>query len=340
MAIGFRLAQSAAPQYAVFGKLPKCADFVRVNAAHSVVIEFDRVIADSLDWARRQSAWSDDSYRGADPCDFHFISRDGRWALLGVMHPSMDSAGRLYPLVAGIVLPAVAVASHAFLLPIVGELFFSALREQLRKAVESSSELLACRQFLELQLMHGGRMDADIELADALLERHLEQTSAASLQRVLDDCACGPLEAHLLTLIFYGPLFRRYAGSAPRQAILLPLPERPSEWSLGLSTWLALHRAACPEAQTAMPHCIVLGGGGRRQLALAPEGISERFLASAWGMLPEPSTLVNVREDRPPWMRHQSYAEASYILGRQLADPGLCLRTLREIVLQLARIVA
>lgn len=340
MAFGFSLGHTTAPRYVVFGKLPKCADFVRVNAAHPVVIEFDRSVADSLDWARKQPSWSDDAYLAADPCDFHFISRDRRWALLGVMHPSKDAAGRSYPLVAGIVLPVAGVASHAYLFPIVGELFFSALREQLRNAVENSSELLACRQFLELQLMHPERLDADIELADAVLERHLEQTSAASLQRVLDECGGGTLEAHLLTLIFYGPLFRRYAGSAPLQAIPLPLPERPGEWSLGVSTWLALHRAACPETQSTMPHYVVLGGAGRCQLALAPEGISGRFLTSAWGMQPEPSTLVNVCEDRPPWMLHQSYAEASYILGRQLADPGLSLRALREIIQQLARIVA
>jgi type VI secretion system protein ImpM len=181
MSLGFRLAQTVAPQYAVFGKLPKCADFVRVNGAHPVVIEFDRLIADSLEWARRQPTWSEASYLAADPCDFHFVSRDGRWALLGVMHPSKDAAGRLYPLVAGIVLPVVGVVSHAFLFPIVGELFFSALREQLRKAVESSSQLLACRQFLELQLKHHERLDADVELAAAVLERHLEQTPAANL---------------------------------------------------------------------------------------------------------------------------------------------------------------
>jgi type VI secretion system protein ImpM len=188
--------------------------------------------------------------------------------------------------------------------------------------------------------MHHERLDADVELAAAVLERHLEQTPAANLQDALDSAGLGALDAHLLALIFYGPLLRRYAGSAPRQAMLLPLPERAGEWSLGLATWLGLHRAACPETQPAMPHCVVLGGESRRQLALAPEGFSERFLAAAWGLPPEPSTLVDVREDRPPWMLHQSYAEASYILGRQLADPSLSLRALREIIEQLARSVA
>ena len=340
MLMGFKVANSVTPEYAVFGKLPRNADFVRINSMHPAVQEFDLVVAESMAWARLQASWTDEGYRGAEACEFHFVSRDGRWVFFGVLKPSADAAGRCYPLVAGIVLPASDLADHAFVLPLASELFFSALREQLANAIENSCELLSCRQFLDSQLSIQHRHAADVELASAVLDRHLTQTLASSLHSELLGSGCGGLEAQLLAFIFYAPLLRRYAGSAPRQVLLIPLPEGSSDCSLGLATWLALYRAACPQARNAMPHWVVFDRQGRRQVALAPEQLSSRILCGAWGGTPEPAAVIDILEERPPWMLHQSYAEASYILGRQLADPGLSLYSLREILGQLALSVA
>ncbi|GAA5786017.1 hypothetical protein GCM10007860_34690 [Chitiniphilus shinanonensis] len=340
MPISFIRASDVAPQYAVFGKLPRRADFVRINATHPVAQEFDQLLAKSLTWAQQQPEWNEATYLAAGASDFHFTSGDGRWAFFGVIQPSRDEAGRLYPLVAGAILPAASVSPHLPELAIANELFFVGLRDQLSTAIDNSVEMLACRQFLDAQLAQSNRASADVELAGNVLERYLQQTPAAHLENDLTDSSRGGLEAHLLAFVFYGELLRRYLGSAPRQVILLPLPQRPGEDILGMATWLALYRAATRLPAIRFPHCLTLVRDGRRYLALAPECFTERFLGVLWGLQPEPLTVVNVLDDDAPWTHHQSYAEASYILGRQLADPALNLNSLRNILEKLTSSIA
>ncbi|UXY14570.1 type VI secretion system-associated protein TagF [Chitiniphilus purpureus] len=339
MPISFVRTGDITAQYAVFGKLPRRADFVRINATHPVAQEFDHLLAKSLTWSQQQPEWQEARYLAAAASDFHFTSSDGRWAFFGVLQPSRDEAGRLYPLVAGAILPAAAVSSHLAELAIANELFFAGLRDQLAAAVDSSVEMLACRQFLDDQLTQSNRANADVELAGNVLERYFQQTPAARLQTELTALGLGGLDAHLLAFLFYGELLRRYVGSVPRQAILLPLLQQPGEDILGLATWLALHRAAA-KGHARVPHCLTLQREGRRYLALAPECFPERFLGMLWGLAPEPTTVVNVVDDDAPWMHHQAYAEASYILGRQLADPALNLQSLRQILEKLTSSIA
>ena len=339
MPINFKRAPGVAPQYAIFGKLPRRADFVRINASHPVVQEFDDLIGRSLTLASQTEGWQS-RYLACAPADFQFTSADGRWVFFGVLQPSQDEAGRCYPLVAGAILPAEGVLPHLPELAIANELFFVGLRDQLASAIENSVEMLACRQFLEAQQVPSARADADVELATNVLVRHLQQTPASRLHHELQNAGRGGLEDHLLAFAFYGELLRRYAGSTPRQAIMLLLPSAPGEDTLGNATWLSLYRAATQSTFARFPHCITLQQHGKRYLAIAPESFTDRFLAVLWGMPPEPRTVVNVLETSAPWSAHQSYAEVSYILGRQLADPSLDLYSLQGIVEKLTRTLA
>ena len=339
MALNFKRTPGVTMQYAIFGKLPRRPDFIRINATHPVVQEFDDLLGASLKIVAQDEGWQE-RYLAAGATDFQFTSSDGRWVFLGVLRPSQDEAGRCYPIVAGAVLPREGVASHLAELTIANELFFAGLHDQLEIAMDNSVEMLACRQFLEAQQVPGSRADADIELAGNVLARHLKQTPAARLHNRLQTEGRGNLQDHLLAFVFYGELLRRYSGSAPKQALLLSLPDAPGEDVLGLATWLSLYRAGTQSTFARFPHWLSLRRNGSRYLALAPDSLTDRFLTVLWGKDPEPRTVVNVQETSAPWSTHQSYAEVSYILGRQLADPGLDLFALQEIVEKLTRTLA
>ena len=336
MSLGFIRGRDVQPRFAIFGKVARRDDFVRVNAGHPAVVEFDAVLGKSLAWSSVEPGWSDDAYLARGCSEFHVGSDDGRSAFFGVLRPSRDRAGRLYPLVAGVVLPVSRVESLNAERAVANELFLLGLREQLDSAVANASELIACREYLEAHVTLLAAPASDFELAGTVLARHLHQTPAASVERDLLDTTRGPLEAHLLAFLFYVSLARRYAGSAPRQVMLLPLPVRAGEDALGQGAWLALYRAATRVQGGPMPQGLVVELAGRRYLALAPDGLSERFLGLLWGRLPDAPSVIDMRDEASPWFRHHAYAEAAYILGRQLADPSLSLHGLCRILEQLA----
>ncbi|MBM3115238.1 type VI secretion system-associated protein TagF [Jeongeupia naejangsanensis] len=334
MAITFMRNPVVAPQYAIFGKLPRRADFVRVNATHPVAIEFDQLLATSLRWASEQPDWQD-RYLAAEASEFFYVSADRRWVFFGVLQPSRDEAGRHYPLVAGAIVPFDQGAQNLSLLVLANELFFAGLRDQLSSAVDNSVEMLACRQFLEAQLALNGRSGADLDLAGQVLERHLRQTAASELAGRLSAAGGASLEATLLAFAFHGDFVRRYDSSAPRQALLLPLPDGPGEETLGLATWLTLYQAATRGHVGLDPHYLTITLQGRRYLAISPSRFTDKQLALLWGLPPAPLAVLDAGDAEAPWSRHQAYAEAAYILGRQLADPALKLDELRDIVLNL-----
>lgn len=191
-------------------------------------------------------------------------------------------------------------------------------------------------EYLEAPVARFATHTPDVELAGNILARHLDETSVAGLQRDLLDASCGALEAHLLFFLFYVALVRGYAGSA-RHAVLVPLPGRAGGDSLGQGAWLALDSAATRGQSAPVPQCFVVERAGRRYLALAPYGFSERFLGLLWGNPPHSPSVIDVCGAASPWCRHQAYADAAYILARPLADPSLSLRALCGIPEQLSR---
>lgn len=341
MALSFK--RQADPQlgYAILGKLPGRADFVRINATHPVVQEFDELVAQSVEWAN-QSAAGAGFHDPALGTDFFYVSRDGRWVLIGVMQPSRDQAGRRYPLLAGVIAPLTALPPTPATLPLLLELFYAGLREQLASAVEHAVDLLACRQYLEAQVSSGGFLLSDCELASKLLERFQQRQPTVLLARLLDQGNAGALERLLVNTGFYVELLRRYSNPATHQLILFPLPPGKGEEALYQGCWLSIYAAyAAPMLKSALPSFFVQHRTGGMQLAVAPQRVPERFLASVFGAPLDPWSVLNVDHADPPWNSHRLYAETVYVLGRLLLDLqapiSSLLGPLSDIGLRLAR---
>ncbi|MDR1424125.1 MAG: type VI secretion system-associated protein TagF [Azoarcus sp.] len=322
MPITFLPVRDGTPRYTVFGKLPRRADFVRVEAGCPVAVEFDELLGKSLALAAGRIA------PDAGTSDFQITSRDGRWCLIGVLTPSRDEAGRIYPLVAGIVLPAQAIVPCAPELAIANELFFSSLAEQLASAVENAVDLVACRQFLETWIAPNPHVGDDIELASRLLTRHLARTSAADWHAALLDAGAGGIDDKLLAIIFSES---RAAG----HPVFLPLSETPGEDRLDQAAWLALCRAALGNGRS--PDFVLVRRAQRRHLAVSTGRLDGKFLAAAlWGESPGAQEIASEAPER----RHPAHAALAFSLARQLQDPALTLAALETTLGRFALDVA
>lgn len=83
---------------ACVGKLPSHGDFVRHRATTPAVRAFDEWVQKGLYQARQQQRPAlDGAYDAAPAYRFVFRSPDVREQLMGVMQPSRDQAGRMYP---------------------------------------------------------------------------------------------------------------------------------------------------------------------------------------------------------------------------------------------------
>ncbi|MDR3213287.1 MAG: type VI secretion system-associated protein TagF [Azoarcus sp.] len=324
MPIIFMPARSAVPRYTVFGKLPRRADFVRIGDGAAVVREFDELLARSLAYASRQPDWDEAQYLAGGACDFQFTSDNGRECFTGVLHPSHDEAGRLFPLVAGAILSAPLIVPHTPELTIANELFFSGLREQLASAVAHAVDLVACRQFLDIWITPNPYAEDDIGLAAQILTRHLNRANAALWHAALIETGQGGLDDCLLAHLFQDSAARR--GAAP---VLLPLSATQGEDTLDQAAWLALYRAAsgCDLA----PDYLCLSRSGRRTLIVSPGRLHERSLAPVWGMAPEPAA------DAASWRQHPAQARAAWALARQLQDPAPGLAPLIDTLARIVR---
>lgn len=332
MVLPFRRSQEGrAPSYTLFGKLPRRPDFLAVHTGHPVVQEFDRMLQEGLKEVAGTPGW-EAAYDAAPPVDFYYASRDGAWAFVGVLVPSRDQAGRRYPLVAGAVLPAEAVDGAAHLAPVAYEVFFAGLREHLANAVENSVEALACRQFLESHLHAGHGAAADLQLAQALVQRYLERQPAVRLCEVLATAGQGgrPAQA-LLNLAFYQNFLRRFDHAASDQMVLLPLAGEEGEAALVASAWLAVLAALWGgrEGAKAWRGSYWRRAEGPPMLASCfvrmPKAYTKCIVAGTLGF-PE---ALDLESEVPAWRTHPLYAETAYALDRLLADPDL---TLAELV--------
>jgi len=335
MPISYMPARDVVPKYAVFGKLPDCGDFMRLGVtSHPAVLEFDGVIARSLAYVSRQPGWSEETALHAGGSDFLFTTYDRRWSYFGTLLPSHDKAGRLYPLVAGAVLPIHATASVFPEIPIANELFFSGLREALSEAIKSG-DLHACQRFLDSWVVVNPHAQDDIELARQLLHRHLASTTVARLQTALSDERYPTLDDILLTFIFHADLLSRLGASAPKQVIALPLSGKEGEAALDQGMWLAFCRAAMGKNKTRFPDFIATNDG-RRTLTLASGRLGERCLGAIWDMENDPASVLDAQAPDAPWKRHRAWADTAYTLSRLVQDPGLNLSSLISTVERIA----
>jgi type VI secretion system protein ImpM len=337
MVLPFRRVEAdMAATYTLYGKLPNRADFVRVNANHSVVGEFDELIQRTLENLARDPAWTE-TYDTSRPVEFQYISRDSRHALMGMLAASTDQAGRRYPLLAAAILPTEAIASHAHIGPIAYEVFFDGLREQVCTAIENSVEALSCRQFLESQSWSTESTSADLELAQGVVNRFMRSASVDGLRKLLrrHSPELG-LEQVLLNLAFYRAFLRRFENPATNQVIALPLPAEKGEQALMASAWLSVLKALGQGQRDRSPACgnyVLLQKTANEAALVACYASPQDKLVRI--MLGEPQAFaaaLDLRNEQEAWKGHRLYAEVSYALGRLLADPALSLFALCEFL--------
>ncbi|MBS1157438.1 MAG: type secretion-associated protein [Proteobacteria bacterium] len=337
MAITFVRGTENSATYTIFGKLPGRTDFLRINASHPVAQEFDNLLAHGLDSASAAPTWGE-HYDRCGPTDFFYSSRDGRHAFIGVMHPSRDSAGRRYPLVAGVIVPGESISDCLPVLPIAYELFFSGLREQLASGIENSVEMLACRQFLEAQLISSQHANADLDLSRELLARFQQLQPAGSLAKLLSETTGnGVLERSLINIGFALELSRRFTAPTMQQLIMLPLPESATEDAFFSASWLMIYMAFSRQLlKDALPGYFVTHIEGQTRFIVVPGQVPTRFIPTLLGAPLDPLCTLDLDAPNPPWAAHRLYAEASYLLGRELLDPQASVRRVIEFISQLA----
>lgn len=328
--------------YALYGKLPNRADFVRVNADHAAAMEFDDLIQRTFERLASQENW-EQSYDAGMPVEFQYLSRDQRHIFMGVLSPSSDQAGRRYPLVAGAILPSDSIAGYAHVAPIAYEVFFDGLREQVTTAIENSVEALSCRQFLEAQLRANDTAAADLDLAKSVVARFMQTTSVHALNELMAaDSVPADLEQALLNLAFYRAFLRRFDNPATNQVILLPLPAAKGERALVACAWLSILSALWQGARAGSypwhgNYIVTESAPGRMTLAACFGRAQERFAAIMLGGVLDASARLDLCAEQEAWKNHRLYAEVSYALGRLLAEPDLSLHALCEFLSDVGR---
>jgi type VI secretion system protein ImpM len=323
-----RAATDAAATYTLYGKLPNRADFVRVNANHPVVTEFDELIQRAFERLSSEGDWAQ-SYDNGGPVEFQYVSRDLRYTLIGVLTPSRDQAGRRYPLVAGAILPSESIAGYVHVAPIAYEVFFDGLREQVNTAIENSVEALSCRQFLESHLRTSDTAAADLDLAQSVVAHFMGATSASRLNDLLvADSRSATLEQALLNIAFYRAFLRRFDNPATNQIILLPLPADRGEQPLIASAWLSMLDVLWQGVKDKQPwrcnHLLLQHTASENvMLAVCFGKVNENFTTIMLGKTLDPPLLLDLCNEQDAWTNHRMYAEVSYALSRILADPAL-----------------
>lgn len=323
--------------YTIFGKLPGRGDFLYINATHPIAREFDNILAQSLDAVSSTPGW-EENYDHAGPCDFFFVSQDLHHAFIGAMHPSRDSAGRRYPLVAGIITPSESISEFMPYLPLVYELFFTGLREQLISGIDNSVEMLACRHFLETQLGNSRHASADLDLAQELLTRFHQYQPATSLEALFEQRGNrGLLERALINIGFSLELSKRFNAPSTQQQISLPLPGDTAVDVFYSATWLMIYMQFSHHLRgDALSGYFISHRNGVSHLTIVPDRIPSRLTHALQGAAPDPLTVLDLDTPNPPWATHRLYAEASYLLGRELLDPQANIRRVIEFTAQLA----
>jgi type VI secretion system protein ImpM len=327
-----RIEAEAAGGYALYGKLPNRAEFVRVNAHHPAIAEFDELIQRTLERLAARDDWAD-SYDGCGPTSFQLVSGDFQHTLVGVLAPSRDQAGRRYPLVAAAISPGFTMAGHARVAPIAHEVFFDGLREQVRNAIENSVEALSCRQFLESQSQVNASAAADIDLAVSVVSRFMSTTPAMRLDGLLAEHEQGArLEQALLNLAFYRAFLRRFDNVATNQIIVLPLPQASGEQALIACAWLSVIDALFGRDDSGTGwrgnYAILHTSRGEMALLTCFNKVHEKFSMLMLGGTSEASMVLDLCNEHEAWKNHRLYSEVSYALGRLLGDRTLSIRDL------------
>ncbi len=324
--------------YAIVGKLPNRPDFVRINATHPVVYEFDELIQSAMTQLLNES---DNELRYLRTVtDFYYTSRDQQWVFMGVLMGSRDLSGRRFPFFAGSIIPSAQIAAEAALTPISHEIYFDELRRQIANAIDNAVEAISCQAYLHTQcnLESGGTVD--FALARDLVERFSTSQTVSRLSQVLAlDTKPAALDQALLNIACYGDFLSRFENPATLQEVVLPLPPETGEGTLVAAEWLSLLMAAWGLPAWRGSY-FIRRDADSAWLAASYGRIPERFMSWIVGGSINDSVRLNLATEEEAWRAHIYYAETAYALGRLLSDPGASMLALREALIEIGHKLA
>lgn len=125
---------------ALLGKAPCQGDFIRWNAGDPVSQQFHRWLEEGHEAVRRANV-----QLPAEPISFVFTMAGGRQALVGMMAPSSDKVGRVFPLTVYVPVDLAPLAGRAPTLPGSHQAFFTGTRQLLADAATLSADELSKR---------------------------------------------------------------------------------------------------------------------------------------------------------------------------------------------------
>jgi type VI secretion system protein ImpM len=324
--------------YAIVGKLPNRPDFVRINATHPVVSEFDELIQNAM--TQLPDDPENDLRYQSTVTDFYYTSRDQSCVLMGALMGSRDQSGRRFPLFAGVVLSSDQIAAEAALTPIAYEIYFDELRRQIANAIDNAVEAVSCQAYLHTQSGADSGGVVDFALARDIVERFSSHQTVSRLSEVLAlDKPCAALDQALLNIACYGDFLRRFENPATVQEVVLPLPVGHGEGALVAAEWLSLLMAAWAKPRW-NGSFFVRRDAETAWLAASYGQIPERFLPWIVGGPLNDSVRLNLATEEDAWRAHHYYAETAYALGRLLTDPSASLLSLREALIDIGRKLA
>ena len=316
MALPFRLGGPASKDYAIFGKLPGRADFLRVNASLPVCTELDENLHAALGELARVPGWQE-HYDGLPIVDVFWASDRSGTAFLGSALPSQDASGRRYPLLAGLVLDLQEARRHGPLLPLAGELLLNQVRPFLQQAMTGQAEMKQLADYLKFQASGKGHDFLDAAITQEIHMQFLAREPWWEIGRAFSQEAPETaLQTALLHLLFHTHSTPRGMGLGQRSASL-PLLAEPGRTTLHQVCWLdiLLHLSAasgrCWDRQW-----LVRQYPEKLRLLAHPSGASSREFA---GMLlddPAPDLQLNLQGGTRPWHHHPLFPEISYQFDR------------------------
>lgn len=319
-----------AMNYSLFGKLPRRADFLRVNATNPVAQEYDQLLADAVVKLTQNEGW-ESAYDVTGASLFAYKSRDASAWLVGGQYPSHDQESRRFPLVAGVVRDTADIGTNLHLLPLAYEVFYSGLLGHLSNAIANSVDAVSCRSFLEGFSGSANQTGTDFDLANALLRKFAEEHGAAHLQDILRMAyPHAQLEQALLNIAFYANFIRHFSHRVTAQEIVLPLPNRQGSSLLVASVWLALISNLIGDAQR------IAGFFFRDNfIVIAIDIFSEKFSPLLPLIQSAKVRGLMLTSENEAWCSHPHYAEVSYALTRVLTEPDASLQAVFDCTQQI-----
>jgi type VI secretion system protein ImpM len=337
MALPFRLGGPASKDFAIFGKLPGRADFLRVNASLPVCQELDESLQAALGEVARSPGWQE-HFDGLPIVDVFWASERSGTAFLGSAVPSQDASGRRFPLLAGLVLELQEARKIGPLLPLAGELLLNQIRLFLRQAISSRPEVNTLIDYLKFQASGKGHDFLDPDLTQDIHLQFLAGEPWWEIGRAFSpEAPEQALQTALLHLLFHTHATPRGMDLAQRSASL-PLLAEPGRTTLHQVCWLdiLLHLSAAP-GRSWDRQWLVRQYPLKLRLLAHPSGASGREFA---GMLlddPAPDLQLNLQAGTRPWHHHPLFPEISYRFDRFRKTRGSSMMDLLSFLKETSR---